>query len=170
MGLDITACRRAKRVGDNDHDTLGGNLENAYINPDFSAQADGLTSGLFEIDDPIDFRAGSYGGYNRWREELARLAGYPETYHESSYGPPRMLCAAACWSGATGPFSELINFSDAEGVIGPVTAGNLARDFAEWDARARAHQSGLEEWFYEAYCQWRRAFELAADGGFVQFH
>lgn len=172
MGLDISYYRQAKfvRAPADDDDGYNEGLVRIYTNPDFAERADRLADGLYSAEFGDDFRAGSYSGYNRWREELARFAGYPPTRHDGGYGGPRDLCAAACWEGATGPFSELINFADNEGVIGPITAGKLARDFAEWDARAKAHQGPLGEWFYESYCQWRKAFETAADAGFVSFH
>ena len=63
------------------------------------------------------------------------------------------------------PFYELINFSDCEGFIGPKTSAKLAKDFAAWQEKA-----GERGWFSEKYAQWRAAFELAANGGVVQFH
>lgn len=72
---------------------------------------------------------------------------------------------ATCWQGATGPFSELINFSDCEGVIGPKTAAKLARDFAAFEAQAEAWGDD----FYDQYLNWEEVFLMAADGGAVAF-
>jgi hypothetical protein len=66
-----------------------------------------------------------------------------------------------------GPFRELLCFSDCDGVIGAQVAAKLARDFAEWDERAKALG---DSWFYEKYTEWQRCFEMAADDGAVSFH
>lgn len=116
--------------------------------------------GVYRASEDHGFRAGSYSGYNWWRNELAKMAGYAAREHrgETSY-------CLDCWEGQTGPFSELINFSDCEGTIGSEYGAKLARDFAEFDAQAQA----LGEEFHEAYRDWRKAFEMAADNGAVIF-
>jgi hypothetical protein len=73
----------------------------------------------------------------------------------------------ACWNGAQGPFSELIHFSDCEGVIGTAVSKKLAADFAAFDEKAKA--AGNER-YYAKYQEWRKAFEMAANGGAVDFH
>jgi hypothetical protein len=60
-----------------------------------------------------------------------------------------------------------VNFSDCEGDIGEVVAKKLAKDFADWDARAKA--TGDDQ-VYHLFGLWRKAFELASDGGAVSFH
>lgn len=110
------------------------------------------------------FRAGSYGGYNRFREDLCRAALGVE--------PKEVWAAPAAW--AEKPFYELINFSDAEGTIGPEAAADLYRDFAEHEERVLA-STGLEGedliWFGELYAEWKEAFRVASEGhGLVQFH
>ena len=160
MGLDISASRSAKLVRDNadkDYDGYDDGLQHVYVNPAFPAQADGMVSGWYKMDpeDEVDFRAGSYSGYNLWREQLAALVDINPRDVWNAQQPP------------SGPFVELINFSDCEGVIGPVTSAKLARDFAEHQAKADAHE---DEWFRTRYVHWREAFELAARGGCVRFH
>ncbi len=91
------------------------------------------------------FRAGSYSGYGVWRDELRRFAG----------------------SGAA--FHELIDFADNEGTIGPVVSAKLLRDFAENLDRARIFHGDDDPWFFQLYLLWKRAFEMAADGGAVDF-
>lgn len=75
--------------------------------------------------------------------------------------------AEAVWNGkANGEaFVELINFSDCEGVIGAEVAKKLAADFAAYQDKA-----GDKGDFARVYASWRKAFELAADGGAVCFH
>lgn len=166
MGLDITAYRRLRKVApgegkhpkyDDETDYENGYVR-VYVNADFSAQSAGIDSeAIYKAEESHGFRAGSYSGYNAWRDELARLAGFDG--------------AESVWSNANAlvglPFVELINFSDCEGVIGPAVSAKLARDFAELQSKADAHP---DEWFREKYGEWRRAFEMAADSGAVRFH
>jgi hypothetical protein len=116
-----------------------------------AVRLDGLPAGYYRTSGLNGaFRAGSYSGYNRWREMLAELVG--------------TTCARA-WKGEyTGAFAELINFSDAEGTIGPTTSTKLAKDFAEW-----APEAGKGD-FREIYDDFRKAFETAAGRGAVRFH
>lgn len=169
MGLDISFYSGLKRVEPQPdcEDTPDG-MARIYVNPDFPERADGLQDGYYTFDQDDGFAAGSYSGYGIWREQLAELAGYPAVEHRSRWDPkPRMLHAASCWQGATGPFSELIHMADNEGTIGEVTAAKLARDFAENQAKADQH---YDSWFRRRYADWRRAFELAANAGAVSFH
>ncbi len=112
------------------------------------------------------FRAGSYSGYNWWREQLSKLA--LRVAPSSVWKTPKKFAAK--------PFFELINFSDAEGVIGSTTSAKLARDFADHEVKlAKLADTKIKDadergYFLESYGDWRRAFELAARGGFVIFH
>lgn len=184
MGLDITAYRQLKACekpagadeGDYDYDRFF----EARPNPAFPGRDDGLVSKWFEFDQTRDgrfgFNAGSYSGYNDWREWLATLAGYPVALIHTEHRPPRQLHSAGAWEASSGPFWELINFADNEGTIGPVVSAKLAKDFAEWQERADAACAAMTQageagaWFHQRYCDWRKAFEMAADGGAVDFH
>lgn len=168
MGLDITAFRGLRVVRERPKDDETGyeeGLVTFYPNPDFMGREGEIQkNSWYSSEDSFHFRAGSYGGYNQWREQLAKMAGYPPTEHEG-YSGKETLCSAACWNGATGPFSELINFSDCEGVIGADVSKKLAKDFAQFQTRAAA----LDPYFMEMYAMWKKAFEMAADGGAVNF-
>ncbi len=170
MGLDITAYKKLSKVESPVFDGDGQPEEGVrfYAEANFLAQAEGIEDRTVYLYGAAHrFRAGSYGGYNAWREELAKLAGYPQTPHRSRWSKEtEMLCAAAVWNGAKGPFAELIDFSDCEGVIGPVVAKKLAADFAEFQPKADA----IGDYFLERYNHWRKAFEMAADNGAVDFH
>jgi hypothetical protein len=159
MGLDINAYRGLKVAPEAELD-LDGYPEDymhfVRINPGliaateahFPSRTAGVFSGIFSFTEAIRFRAGSYSGYNIWRDWLAGISGWGT--------------AERCWAGkqTEGPFYELINFSDCEGVIGPIVAAKLAKDFEEF-----ADKAGPDE----RYLQWRKAFTMAADGGAVMF-
>lgn len=173
MGLDISYYSKLVAAAGNEGFDEDGEVKyddgwfTFYKNPYFPGRADDIQDGAAYMDsDAGGFRAGSYGGYNRWREQLAELAGYELTEFDD-YGRVAKCHAAACWHGAEGPFSELINFSDCEGVIGATVSAKLARDFKEFQDKADQH---YDEYFKEKYAEWRKAFETAADGGAVRFH
>lgn len=156
MGLNITYYSKLTPCEPHAYDANAcyGIHFHVYANPDFPKHADGL-AGCYLHEGECGFRAGSYSGYNEWRNELALFA----------YGVP----AEDVWRDDTeGPFFELINFSDAEGTIGPVTSAKLAQDFAAWQERANA--ANTSDWWLTLYGKWRRAFETAANGGCVDFH
>lgn len=155
MGLDISYQGHLRRVecdgGDDcDHWTV-------RLNTDFPGRTSGIPFGHFVRDDSHGghFRAGSYGGYNVWREQLAALVG---TTPDAVWND---------WEKFAGtPFAELINFSDCGGEIGPDVSRKLADDFAAHDEQAKAAMDGYG---YGKYQEWRKAFETAADGGAVFF-
>jgi hypothetical protein len=139
----------------------------AYINSDFPGRADDIEDrAVYKAQDSFGFRAGGYSGFNAWRNELAKMAGYPLGQYEQ-YGKLWDSYCVACWEGAKGPFSELINFSDCEGIIGSAVAAKLAKDFAEFQAAAEKVEMPH---FIIKYTEWRKAFEMAADAGAVRFH
>lgn len=183
MGLDITAYHNVTKL-DVIFDEYGGALDKetmvyveydvrVYANKDFPGREEGVDDrAAYKAENSIGFRAGSYSGYNAWREELAKLAGYPATPVDRGYGSVVEMHSGGAWNTDHGPFWELINFSDCEGTIGPVVSAKLAKDFIEWDERAKQHDdaAGLNGGLYERFKQWRQAFEMAADGGLVDFH
>lgn len=167
MGLDITFYRALGKPTPCTDESGECGHEDLWVNSDFPAQSDGLKTGHYEAaEDSGRFRAGSYSGYNAWREQLAQLAGYEATEY-ARFGTTEPLHAATVWNGATGPFAELINFSDCEGVIGPTTSAKLAKDFAEFDEKARAT---FDKYNYDKYRKWQKAFESASQNGAVVFH
>jgi len=128
MGLDITAYRGLQRASD--REPPPDNVVSLW--PDFCGRRPkfrdcdlrdaikytedhfpGRTAGLrpdMSYDSYVDaytFHAGSYtGGCSIWRDQLATMAGYDD--------------ARAVWENPSpGPFVELINFFDCEGLIGP---------------------------------------------------
>jgi hypothetical protein len=112
---------------------------------------------LYCVSERFAFRAGSYSGYNSWRNWLATVAGYRD--------------AEDCWQRASPgePFYELIHFADNEGVIGPVVAKKLAADFAKHAGKA-VELAPAESWCLDAYARWWCAFLTAQHRGAVEFH
>lgn len=111
------------------------------------------------------FRAGSYGGYNQWREalSLAALGVAPELVwqHPDDYRDK--------------PFYELVNFADNEGTIGPEAAQDLYQDFVDQESKILAFwadnfDQNTREWFEQKYDDWIKAFDLARGTGLVAFH
>jgi hypothetical protein len=159
MGLDITAysnLRIAEGVEtDQDGDIPDGCtwvFPNGEAFPDHAEEL--KDEAIYRYDQAFGFCPGAYSSYNRWRDSLAVMAGYGS--------------AKTAWEqNLSGAFSELINFTDCDGIIGQKFAAKLARDFAEFDEKAR--DFGSPE-FYAKYQDWRRAFELAAQNGAVSFH
>lgn len=178
MGLDITAYSNLKKVdivfnqdGEPIDPVTRKIFEGDYFQPRgngyFDDRADGIDfTSVYLYDKFIGFRAGSYGYYNRWREELAKLSGWPLSSYEE-YGKMWPSYAASTWDANSGPFCELIHFSDCEGAIGAITSAKLARDFEKFQEAANAHE---DECFSKKYREWRAAFELAANNGAVSFH
>ena len=162
MGLDITAYRNARKVEgvevdsdgypkDYDRFDLITGSEIDYTEKNFPGRTSGIVAGIYEAEDSFGFRAGSYGGYNSWRNQLAQVAGFRGDHD--------------VWDNhSEGPFVELINFSDCEGIIGPKVSAKLAKDFAD-----HADKAG-DGYFRDKYDEWRKAFEMASDGGYVDFH
>lgn len=163
MGLDITAYQGLKIVADAELDENGNPVdwENhfkpgasmAWSEKHFPGRAQGVDQdAVYAFDKSFRFRAGSYSGYNEWRRMLVRMIGLNEM---------------SMFDERDGPFAELINFADNEGVIGPIVSAKLAKDFADWQEKADQHP---DEWFGVQYANWRKSFEMASDNGAVDFH
>lgn len=180
MGLDITAYSNLRAVGkhtegwceDDDHvtamayDSFPASFRGLpVLGTETYAGARFLMGGCYAITPETKthrFRAGSYSGYNAWRNDLARQF--------NPYGPGK-------GTGRPGdvtapdpaePFYELIWFADNEGSIGPAAAADLLADFRQHAAEYRPGEGG--DWFRKKYADWTTAFELAAAGGLVDFH
>lgn len=137
----------------------------ACLNSHFPGRADKVEHGAYyEYSQRVEGISLGYGGYNKWRNELAKLAGWPLVPDEGDSA--KRSHAASAWAATSGPFWELINFADNEGVIGGKVCAKLAKDFAEFQSKADAHP---DEYFREGYNSMRRAFEAAADTGAIDF-
>lgn len=170
MGLDVSYYRKITRVS-----IPAGVHEEDYIDQQYNrgmycfhyeaaAQAwrsylDGLPEGVYTGQFREHFRAGSYSTYNWWRELLCTVALGKE--------PKEIWENPEKWKDQ--PFFQLINFSDCEGVIGPITAEKLARDFQENRNRFIAHPL-VRQPDSELYDAFQTAFAVASGGGCVVFH
>lgn len=160
MGLDISAYCHAKKVDGEFDDERHVNV---YIVDAFKTQADGLTEGCYEVNEYYHkhFRAGSYSGYNEWRNWLAHVVGKSDKEIWEDPGPAI-------------PFVELINFADNEGTIGPKTSAKLLKDFQKMYPEVLKAAGKLDPdtsiWYLSRYFRWMDAFECASHDGFVRFH
>jgi hypothetical protein len=180
MGLDIRAFERLIPVADHLMACRNGLPEEwcenedhlvAYAYPEFPLSFGSVleTGRCYTAEGgTMGFHAGSYGGYNRWRDGLARFAlGVPAV---AVFGHPERYAEA--------PFVLLINFADNEGMIGPDASKLLAADFAEHRDRYAEHVTSQcppsegqdqREHSLQRYADWEQAFELASHGGAVVF-
>lgn len=163
MGLDVYAYRKVREFDENSDDDTKSERGVMLCPAEFPEQAEGL-NGVYTYEERMYVFSCGYHRYNTWREDLAILAGYPLTDADHRTLPPSH--AMACWAGATDPFSELINFSDCEGVIGPVTAAKLLTDFKDFNEKAK-RTLGIDG--YERYEAMMCGLEMAADGGAIRF-
>ncbi|WP_416186824.1 DNA cytosine methyltransferase [Enterobacter roggenkampii] len=106
-----------------------------------------------------------YGGYYWWRNELAEMAGYPVGEYESGHGKEANHFGGVLNSDS-GPFYELINFSDCEGFIGTAVATKLLADFKTFHDKAEE----IGDRFFEQYKHWQSAMEMASSNGCISFH
>lgn len=173
MGLDATAYGQLVKIENPQLDEDGyfeGNGVQFYENTDFPGRMEGIKGkpAAYVCGEILDCFSGGYSGYNGWREELARLAGYPAApVRPAVFMAEQMRHDHGAYLAGSGPFYELIYFTDCDGTIGPIVSAKLAKDFAEFQAIADAHPS---EVFRARYADWRAGFELAAQGGAVKFH
>lgn len=198
MGLDISYYGNVKRIPDEEvpegveafnpaYDDWESSRDNNtylyYLDPDrsyFGGHMKGLEPGWYEV--PREgggyLRAGSYSGYNSWRNDLALAAGY-EGGAEEVWGMGDQL-----YQPDSPPFLELINFSDAEGVIGPDISKKLYNDFVDNEKKVKdevdkwflkihptkSYDVEDTKWFNQKYDEWKEAFRTASQNGFVSFH
>jgi len=185
MGLDISAYSQLERVEVPDFDTdselhqwenrmwdSGGlQIRSNYM---FSEHMEGIDDGWYlPSGEYYGFRAGSYSGYNEWRELLTFSVGYSSL--EDVWG-----------NNLEGPFTELINFSDSGGIIGPEYSKKLYEDFINYENeiidKLSENMMGFTstiperidvdtyDYFIRVYNGFKKAFEIASDNGVVLFH
>lgn len=135
------------------------------INPEFASQAVDLKEGYYLFDDKSRFSAGTYSGYNDWRESLAKLAGYP--FLNPDGDDARHGHSRAAWLAEGGDFWELINFTDCDGIIGSKVSKKLFLDFS--NNRNIENAKALGSGFFQTYMLFKDAFSEALNNGAVVF-
>lgn len=170
MGLDISYYSNIKESEVFDEDS-----EITIYSQTFTYQLGSLKQNTSY--EPIDgshlgrFRAGSYSGYNSWRNQLAIMAGYESDRSVwDDFDSNVRFTKLKKIEGVNievKPFYELIYFSDCEGTIGPEISKKLYNDFVKFDDKAK---ESTDMFFYELYEKWKNAFEVASNNGAVCFH
>ena len=174
MGLDITYISKVVKSSYNQDalDDVDGFSTNCNNNFDYQLGSLKKFSiyGLSSESEQGYFRAGSYSGYNHWRNELAIMAGYDGAQGVwNDFNNNLRYLKLKKLSGELAqlkPFYELIHFSDCDGLIGPEICKKLYQDFVNFEDKAKKE----DENFYELYLMWKEAFRVASDGGLVCFH
>ena len=129
------------------------------------------------------FGAGSYSDYNQWRRQLALVAGYGDVenvWNDESFDTTKNFINLRYLKlkkiddpdyecNVVKPFYELISFSDCEGLIGTEVCKKLYEDFVLFDDKAK-ETTTQDHYFYKKYLEWKEAFRVASDNGFVSFH
>lgn len=163
MGLDIIAYSKLKKnkylstMSEEDREDLDINCLImspllTEIEEAFPGRAEPLkyNGDIYTCGSHKEYSIGSYGTYGWFRRAL-------ETFSED----------CDC-------FNELIDFSDCEGVIGSVVSEKLYEDFF-------SNAESFEQWVYQKYSivdgelllrmyyKFESAFEIAKDGGAVEF-
>lgn len=161
MGLDITSHGFLVKVDEKEtRERYKDGLPEYFIEirhniKEFAEQSADLIPGLYLGQSRLKFRAGSYSGFNSWRDNLARFMDHAS--------------ARALWENPQpGPFVELINFSDCEGLIGPKVAAKLMVDFLYH--RERAQTWATDSYWLTKYDEWLAACLVAARAGCIEFH
>ena len=190
MGLDVSAISQVRPIDIpeeielwseeyyvwEEEQDFDGHVWNLYHHPHFTEQSAGLPDGAVVGEgEYYTFRAGSYSGYGEWRDLLSKLAlgiGAKDLWDKVDDGGYGEI-----------PFSQHINFSDADGVIGPVAAEKLYNDYVRYEKDImnmldRFYLKFEDEeidgdtfhWFKVKYKDWKEAFRIASDNGAVIFH
>lgn len=145
MGLDIVAYTYLTPASGTGEDFLTFEPD-----PDFPNRADEFrTDQFYDYKSETWFSMGSYTAYGQFRTELAeKLAKIPEgEYYE----------------GRKGPFWQMINFSDCDGVLGTESCQRLMADFQEYASRKHLITD------QDRYNKMQQAVTLGAQGGCVVF-
>ena len=154
MGLDITAYKNI-RIRELTKDEEG---EYYFSNSGFKQSNMPILENKeiqIEFDDVFDFRAGSYGGYNSFRNQLCLASNN--------------ISADELWKSENEnlKFYWLINFSDCEGYIGTDYCKILYDEFIKYEKEVKEK---LSIDYHDKYDKFKEAFKLAFDNGLVNFH
>lgn len=125
---------------------IGDSCVVLFTNPRFPNASDHIPDrSVWNYTEKVHVISTMHSHYTQWREQLTRLVGHTP--------------------GRPGPFRELLDWSDCEGTLGPITCAKLAQDFKAMDHFAAYEDAD----FFFIYRNMRHAFEAAADQGAVTF-
>ncbi len=152
MGLDITGYEDIKATG-----KTFNIEEDEYISVSDWKQSNMkyIEEQQIEYKETHCFRAGSYGGYNSFRNNLCTLANNI-TVEELWKTEDESL-----------KFYWLINFSDCEGYIGTSYCKILYDEFVKYNDKI---MSSLNDFDKVKYKDFKEAFRLGSNNGLVDFH
>lgn len=157
MGLDIHYYSKIKEIESTEDYTIKSN--NEHFEYHLGSLKNDQCYETTKDSKHGSFRAGSYSGYNFWRNQLSIMAGYPGVnYVWDRFDTTKEMK----------PFYELINFSDCEGIIGSEISKKLYQDFVDFDEKAKNWEKHHLN-FYNIYTKFREAFKVALDQGAVCF-
>lgn len=175
MGLDMRALRKLERIeekDENDERDKGNHTVRVWESRHFPGRHRPLEPGWYRGEPmmfgPFPFKSlGAYREYGMFREFLAIVGGYEK--HPTPQESPEHPHACTAWQAHEGPFWELINFFDNEGVLGPDACMKLSEDFRAHSVIASKVSIDLDRTdFAETYSVLWRMFAFAADGGVVE--
>lgn len=161
MGLDISAYSKIERVQDEDDARI-------FIRRNIPEmdQAQDIEEGEYRDSDLCEshhFRAGSYSGYNYFRNLLCEIMHGVTA--EELWEKPEVFEGKE--------FYNLINFSDCEGHFGPAVSKKLHEDFIkhrEKFIRGVEKKEPYEGYYTRVYDGFSLGFEIASKGGVLNFH
>ncbi len=172
MGRNIMGVSQVQFVHQDECCEERGHTNLANIDPDYTGFLDGLRLGCYTAAGEKKVFGGDWESLEQWAELLSYAVHgtRPETF----WGDEAQQGQA---------FAEVIAFATMQGyeVIGPLTSRKLAADFAAYEGEIEGKlrqviaRRDLNRWFNESdisawlvwYQDWKKAFELASDGGFV---
>lgn len=170
MGLSVYGYKNISIVENPELDESGypvndGENTRFYRHPAYIDRYAGLEVNKVYTGEYLDGPSFSYGGYNTWRDQLAKMVGYPlKDYMHFSKSIRQSHCVE-CWEGKEGPFSEQINFSDCEGAMGPAVCKKLGNDYVAYAAQAEA----IGGFFFKQYQKFMHVFDPTNENVAVAF-
>jgi len=152
MGLDVTAYKNIKIVEDEEPEYYFSNTGFPQSNMKYLENREIQ----IEFDEDFHFRAGSYSGYNQFRNELCKIANN--------------ITAKELWDLDNESFKLfywLINFTDCDGYIGASYCKILYDEFVKYEDEVK---SNLQEYYHIIYDNFKEAFRIGSVNGLVSFH
>ena len=183
MGLDIRVVSKLEKCeiqNDDAYNKYPNVIQISTKNDLVFNQSDGLEDGCYyqySNSDYKAFRAGSYSGYGKWREQLSEAIGIKiEDLWLSISRDTKLNDVLDTKSFDEIPFVELLYFSDCEGTIGPIVSKKLYNDFISNRDRVEKYVSSsvpgrpifYKDWM-SLYDDFTDAFRIASNGGAVDF-